>query len=125
MLNEVFLFLLLLQIKHWYIDFVDQTEKEVVGKGIYGNGSGIAHSFKHGVGTFLAVILITGWFYYVWAIILAVIDFILHYHIDWLKININKKHNYTPQDKNFWVWLGADQLAHQITYLFLAWIVFA
>jgi len=124
MLNEVFLFLILLQIKHWYIDFVNQSEAEVVGKGIYGNQEGINHSLKQALGTFLAVLIITGFPYIVWAGILAFIDFFLHYHIDWAKININKKYNYTVKDKQFWAWLGADQLAHQLTYIGLAWMMF-
>ena len=124
MLNELFLFLILLQIKHWYIDFVNQTDVEVVGKGIYGNWNGIAHSGKQAFGTFVAVLFVTGWTYVFWAGVMALLDFLAHYHIDWAKININKKYHYTPQDKQFWVWLGADQLAHQITYIGLAWMMF-
>jgi len=79
------------------------------------------HSIKHGVATFL----IFWWFLSNWplAVIVGFIDFFLHYHIDWTKININKKYNYTPENPKFWWWLGADQLAHQLTYIFLVWIV--
>lgn len=125
MLNELFLFLILLQIKHWYVDFINQTNEEVVSKGIYGDRAGINHSAKQGIGTFVAVLLVAGFPYIVWAGFLAGIDFFLHYHIDWAKININKKYHYTIQDKEFWLWLGADQMAHQISYLGLAWLMFA
>ena len=124
MLNELFLFLILLQVKHWYIDFVNQTNEEVASKGIYGDRAGIYHSAKHGAGTLLVVWFITGAPYLFWAVLLGIIDFVLHYHIDWAKININKKYNYTVQDKQFWAWLGADQLAHQICYIALAWMMF-
>lgn len=124
MLNELFLFLILLQIKHWYVDFVNQTNEEVVSKGIYGDRAGINHSAKQGIGTFLAVLFVAGFPYIAWAGILGGIDFVLHYHIDWAKININKKYHYTVQDKQFWMWLGLDQLAHQVTYLALAWMMF-
>ena len=124
MLNELFLFLILLQIKHWYVDFVDQTDAEVIGKGIYGNRDGINHSAKQAIGTFVAVLLVAGFPYIAWAGLMAGIDFIFHYHIDWAKININKKYHYTVKDKQFWAWLGADQMAHQISYLLLAWLMF-
>jgi hypothetical protein len=57
-----------------------------------------------------------------YSIIIGIIDFVFHYHIDWAKININKRYNYTPENPKFWVWLGADQLAHSLTYLMLVWL---
>jgi hypothetical protein len=125
MLSSLLLFLALLQVKHWYIDFVDQTNDEVISKGIYGDRAGIYHSLKQGAGTFVVVIIVAGWYWILWALLLAFIDFVTHYHIDWTKININKKRNLTPNDKAFWMWLGLDQLAHQLTYLGLAWMTFA
>lgn len=121
MFDSIYVIFILLFVKHWYIDFVNQSMEEVHGKGIYGNAHGLMHSIKHGVATFL----IFWWFLSNWplAIILGFIDFVLHYHIDWTKININKKYNYTVENPKFWWWLGADQLAHQITYIFLIWIV--
>jgi hypothetical protein len=124
-MNELILFLALLQIKHWYVDFVNQTSEEVASKGIYGDRAGINHSAKHAIGTFVAVLLVTGFPYIAWAGFLAGVDFFFHYHIDWAKININNKYNYTVQDKQFWLWLGADQMAHQLTYLLLVWMMFA
>jgi hypothetical protein len=95
--------------------------EEVVGKGIYGNAHGVMHSLKHGIGTGLIM-----WLFIsdpLMAIMLGFIDFALHYHIDWLKININKRYNYTAENPKFWAWLGADQLAHSLTYLGLVWMI--
>jgi hypothetical protein len=112
----------LLQIKHFLADFLWQTNQMVTEKGIYGARYGIYHSLIHSAGTFLAF----SWMHPVLGIITALIDFLAHYHIDWAKININNKYHYTPQDSKFWFWLGLDQLAHQLTYLFLVgWIFFA
>jgi hypothetical protein len=119
MFDSIFFILTLLFIKHWYIDFVNQSMEEVVGKGIYGNAHGLMHSIKHGVATFLIFWWLLNW---QGAIILGFIDFVTHYHIDWLKININKRWNYTTENPKFWAWLGADQLAHSITYLFIVWL---
>jgi hypothetical protein len=121
MFDSIFILLALLFVKHWYIDFVNQSSEEVHGKGIYGNAYGVMHSIKHGVATFIIFwMFLSSW---PLAIILGAIDFALHYHIDWSKININKRYNYTVEQKPFWIWLGADQLAHQLTYIFLIWIV--
>jgi hypothetical protein len=121
MFDSIFILLALLFVKHWYIDFVNQSSEEVHGKGIYGNAYGVMHSIKHGVATFIIFwMFLSSW---PLAIILGAIDFALHYHIDWAKININKRYNYTVEHKPFWIWLGADQLAHQLTYIFLIWIV--
>lgn len=121
MFDSIYIIFVALFVKHWYIDFVNQSMEEVVGKGIYGNAHGVMHSIKHGVATFLIF-----WFFMgAWplAIIVGFIDFVLHYHIDWAKININKRYNYTAENPKFWAWLGADQLAHQLTYIFLVWMV--
>lgn len=111
-----------LQFKHFLADFVWQTNQMVVEKGIYGARYGIYHSLIQSAGTFLAF----AWLNPIVGLIAAFIDFLAHYHIDWAKININKRYNYTPADRKFWFWLGLDQLAHQITYVLLVgWMFFA
>ena len=113
---------IVLQIKHFVADFVLQTEQMVKEKGTYGAKYGILHSLVQSVGTFLAF----AWMHPVLGILTAFVDFLAHYHIDWLKMNINRWRGLTIQDYEFWVWLGADQLAHQLTYIALVgWIFFA
>jgi len=121
MFDSIFILLALLFIKHWYIDFVNQSSEEVAGKGTYGNAHGVMHSIKHGVGTFVIM-----WLFLadpLLSIIVGFIDFVLHYHIDWAKININRRWNYTVEQPQFWAWLGADQLAHSLTYIGLVWLI--
>jgi hypothetical protein len=120
MTESILILLVLLQIKHWYIDFVNQSDEEVRGKAIYGNLHGIAHSAKHGLGTLLALVLATGGGNIIFAVILSVIDFILHYHIDWCKMNFGNRDIKTPQ---FWNHLGLDQMAHQLTYIGVAYLI--
>jgi len=121
MFNSIYILLSLLFVKHWYIDFVNQTNEEVQGKGIYGNAHGLMHSIKHG----LITAIIFGLFVHDFdvAVIWGILDFVLHYHIDWAKMKINKRFGYTVEMPQFWVWLGADQLAHSLTYLFLVWAI--
>ncbi len=120
MFDSIFILLALLFIKHWYIDFVNQSNEEVAGKGTYGNAHGLMHSIKHGVATTAIFCLFTGDFTY--SVIIGILDFVLHYHIDWAKMNINRRWNYTIDKPAFWAWLGADQLAHSLTYLGLVWL---
>jgi len=109
--------LVLLQIKHWYVDFVNQTDEEVKHKGVYLHWLGIKHSIKHGIGTFVALWIVTGWDNIEFALALAIVDFLLHYHIDWVKMNYGNRDITTKQ---FWNHLGLDQMAHQIVYIIIA-----
>lgn len=110
--------LALLFVKHWYVDFVIQTQKEVDTKGQYLVWPGTWHSIKHGIGTLLVFAImgesVLG------AILLAVIDTVTHYHIDWAKMNFGNRDITTPQ---FWSHLGLDQLAHYLVYLALIFAV--
>jgi hypothetical protein len=121
MFDGVYLLLALLFVKHWYIDFVNQSPAELEGKGTYGNLRGLMHAVKHGVVTGLIVSLFV--YNFEVAVIIGFVDFVLHYHIDWLKSRINRRYNYTVDNPKFWAWFGADQLAHSLTYVFLVWIL--
>lgn len=114
--------LLLLQVKHFLADFVWQTDRMIQEKGSYLAAHGIYHSGIHGLGTFLILTLL----HPALGIIIGIVDFLAHYHIDWAKVKINQHKKYTPADKQFWFWLGFDQLLHQITYiLIVGWVFFA
>lgn len=120
MVEIILLTLVLLQIKHWYIDFVDQDMEEVNSKGKYGEWLGIRHSLKQGIGTYICIALIVGAEFWIFALVLALIDFIVHYHIDWTKMNYGNRDITTPA---FWNHLGLDQMMHQLTYLFIVYMM--
>jgi hypothetical protein len=110
------LVLFLLFVKHWYFDFVVQTQEEIQWKGVYLDWRGVKHSVKHGIGTFSVIALVD----IDLAFILGVLDLLLHYHIDWFKVRVSL--GYKPTDRLFWIWFGSDQLAHSLTYLLIVWI---
>ena len=114
-LDSVLLIFCMLQVKHFLADFVFQTPRMIYEKGIYGASHGIYHSLWHSSGTLLAFV----WLHPIIGLVAAFFDFLLHYHIDWAKIKINAYSKLTPQDRAFWVWFGADQLAHQLMSLSL------
>ena len=119
-IETVLLVFCLLQLKHFLADFVLQTPRMIREKGVYGTAHGIYHSLIHASGTLIAFI----WLHPIIGLATAFFDFLLHYHIDWAKSNINKKYNYTQDNPKFWIWFGVDQLSHQFTYIVLIWWIF-
>ena len=107
--------LALLQTKHFICDFVLQTIRHVQSKGIYGHRAGLEHSAIHAIGTVPCLLIIgVTW---VAAVAIAVVEFVIHYHEDWLKENVVKYYKWTFSDHQYWIALGADQLVHQFTYV--------
>lgn len=104
-----FIILVLLQVKHYLIDFQFQTAKELKYKGTYGNFYGLAHSIKHALLTFFIFV----YFDYTFAVGMFMIDFLAHYHIDYIKMKYGSKN---IVESKFWRDFGLDQLAHQICY---------
>lgn len=112
--------LIALEIKHWYIDFVNQSDIEIAHKGIYLHWLGLKHSIKHGLATFAILYTITKFDYLYFSLFLATLDFFIHYHIDWIKMNYANRDSRTSE---FWSHLGLDQLAHHISYIVIAYLI--
>lgn len=116
---EVLLLLSLFGIKHFIADFAMQYSYMVRDKGIYGAPGGIHHSATHACWTFL--ILVPFIRSPEQLLILPLIDFVIHYHVDWAKQQLNK--GLTPADNRFWVYLGLDQALHYLTYVGIIYYV--
>ena len=115
---ESLILMLLLQIKHYVADFVIQTYAQTVRKGIYRDPVGISHSVDHVIGTMVVLLLASfvitlNPMQIVW---LSLLEGILHYHIDWVKVHYGIKDITKPL---FWNQFGMDQLAHQTTYILM------
>lgn len=119
---DILLLLLLLQIKHWYADFVIQTYMQTVKKGVWLNPIGISHSLDHVWGTLL-VLTVFSLFSLVSPLVIvavAITEGVIHYFIDYVKVKYGCKDNTKPL---FWNQFGLDQLAHQICYILIAAII--
>lgn len=117
---EILLLLFLLQLKHYYADFVIQTYQQTVRKGIYRDPVGISHSLDH-TWTSMIVLLIFSFFHPLETsiiLLLPIIEGIIHYHIDWTKVHFGCKDLTKPL---FWNQFGQDQFAHQLTYIWMIW----
>ncbi|MBV6658066.1 MAG: DUF3307 domain-containing protein [Devosiaceae bacterium] len=113
--------LLGLQAKHFLFDFVFQSDWQVSNKGRYGHPAGLLHAGLHGLGTLvvmLAASLSLGFALMV-AVTIAVVDFVIHYHVDWLKAQTSRLDYFSPRRHGYWIAMGGDQLAHHITYIWL------
>ena len=119
---ETILLMFALQVKHYYADFVIQTYAQTVRKGIYRDPVGISHSLDHVIGSLVALFVAS--FFVVLnlplVILLCFLEGILHYHIDWTKVHFGIKDITKPM---FWNQFGMDQLAHQLTYLGIIYLL--
>lgn len=107
----------LLLFKHFLIDFVAQTDQMVREKGTYGADGGLVHAGQHALVTFWIILIFAPHL----AVPLALLDGLLHYHIDWAKMNLAK--GLTPADHKYWAWIGIDQLLHQLTYVGIVYVI--
>jgi hypothetical protein len=105
-----------LMVKHMVADFYLQSAYQYMNKGIYGHPGGIIHAGIHTALT-PAVYLVLAPASVLLALAIAAGEFIVHYHVDWLKEQINRRKGWTVKDHKFWSLLGTDQLVHGLTYL--------
>jgi hypothetical protein len=119
-LGTALILLVLLQFKHFIIDWCWQPEYEWKNKGTYGHPGGVRHAIKNAAGTALCFAIITASLPI--SLLVFVLDGLAHYHMDWVKMNLNKLLLLTPATPGFYVMIGLDQAFHQLTYLFLIWM---
>ena len=105
-----------LMFKHAVADFYLQTAHQYLNKRKYGPPGGFIHAGIRTALTPLVYLVLTPGSLFV-AGAIAVGEFLLHYHIDWVKEQITHRNGSTMQDRGFWYALGTDQLLHGLTYL--------
>jgi hypothetical protein len=97
-----------------------QTYIQTVKKGVWLDPTGISHTTDHMICTLVAM-LIFSFFVPVSAIAIILVTFIegvVHYLVDYSKVKYGCKDNTKPV---FWTQFGLDQLAHQVTYIWMIW----
>jgi hypothetical protein len=122
-MTAVFVFFALMT-KHWICDFGLQTTWQVINKGTYGHPAGIIHASITAVGTVITLAIVLPYHNVFWLI--ALLEGLFHYHIDWAKANLNAKWNLNPMQTPFWWLLGFDQWLHNLNYVaILVWLMIA
>ena len=113
-----------LMVKHALADFYLQTPYQYLNKGTYGHPGGLLHAAIHMALTpFVYFVLLPGSLLLAGSIALG--EFLVHYHVDWLKEQILRRNELTTQTPGFWHALGTDQLVHGLTYLVIVAVLIA
>ena len=105
-----------LMVKHTLADFFLQTPYQFLNKGIYGHPGGLLHAGIHAVLTAPVFFVLPAGSILFGALILGG-EFVVHYHVDWLKEQTVKRLALQPDMAGFWRAIGLDQLAHMLTYV--------
>ena len=87
-------------------------------KHVYGGKGGVVHATIHGFFSWIILVFFVPEI----ALILAALDGVAHYHIDYLKSGWNFRTKATPAENRFWYAFGLDQLAHMLTYVLMVLI---
>lgn len=117
---EILFLLLLFQIKHWYADFKIQTYMQTIKKGVWLDPIGMSHTWDHMWTSAVALLIFCTVHYIPISTILFIVavEGMYHYLIDYTKVKYGCKDSTKPL---FWNQFGLDQLAHQFSYLVIAW----
>jgi hypothetical protein len=105
-----------LMAKHTVADFYLQNAYQYLNKGTYGHPGGFVHSAIH-VALTPFVYLVLAPTSLALAASIALGEFVVHYHTDWVKEQVTHRNGWTAHDRGFWCALGTDQLVHGLTYL--------
>ena len=114
--SSILLAFIALSVKHTIADYVFQTPYQFRNKGIYGHPGGLLHSTLHVLFT-LPVFLILPPATMELALAIIIGEFAIHYHLDWGKEQLVKRHSLTQSDQRYWYLFGIDQLGHSVTYV--------
>lgn len=92
---------------------------QTVKKGVWLDPIGMSHSGDHIWGTLVALLVFSLFVQPLSGLLIlavAIVEGIIHYIIDFVKVKYGCKDNTKPL---FWNQFGLDQLAHQICYLLI------
>jgi len=104
-------FAFLLTVKHTVCDLALQRLFPA-DKKFYFNAPAHTHYFHHGLGSFLVGLMIGLPF----ALLIGVIDYFLHWHIDYFKTLIRDHYKMISTEDRYWVLQTVDQALHFATY---------
>ena len=108
-------FFLMLIIKHAIVDLGIQSQLNNIRKEYY-LGNGHVHYIQHGIGTLVVAALFLP---VIPAILCAIADYVIHWHIDYSKYKVNKFFNIESRTTAWW-WVNTmDQCLHFFTYYYL------
>jgi hypothetical protein len=113
-------FLILILLKHYLIDWVLQTDEMANEKG---NNATLLflHGLEHAIGTFIIGIFFIS---IVKIVMICMMEILIHCAIDFTKSRISMFMKWTFPQKKFLISMGFDQFLHQLTYIAFAYYIF-
>jgi uncharacterized protein DUF3307 len=111
----------LLQTKHLFADFYLQTPRMLRDRSRYIHLGRLQHAGLHAVGSLIAMVLLG--VSVSLALIVAVAECVVHFHIDWAKGRWSDYTGHGPDQAGYWRAFGVDQLLHHVTYLVMIWVI--
>lgn len=111
--------ILLFLTKHLVVDFFWQPPFMFLNKGDIRHPGGYAHAGLHALFTMWILVSPFSPLNGAEAMSWALLEGVIHYAIDWSKVNITNQCKYTPANAQFWNLLGIDQYLHYLTYWFI------
>ena len=118
-LSAALILLCLLQVKHMFADYFLQTPKMLAGRNQYLHVGRAQHALVHAVLSVVALALVGAGL--VLIAVLVVLEWIVHFHIDFAKASWSEARGHTPAMAGFWRAAGVDQAMHQFTYVAMVW----
>lgn len=103
------------QVKHFVADYLLQPHWVLAAKGNMRRMGGYVHAGIHAVGSVPAYLLAGVGLGGIAALVVA--EFLVHYVIDFIKSDVSARSKSGPDTAVYWALHGADQLAHQLTYV--------
>ena len=100
-------------------DYFLQTKIMLNGRNQYLHFGRFLHAGVHAVGSFIAFVLVSAPLSFV--IPLVLVEWVVHFHIDWWKGRLTSDQKLTPADAAYWRASGVDQALHQMTYVAMIW----
>ncbi|WP_299830880.1 DUF3307 domain-containing protein [uncultured Roseobacter sp.] len=118
--STLLILLCLLQVKHMLADYFLQTKMMLDGRGQYLHLGRFLHAGVHAVGSVAAFALVGTPFAFIIPVVL--LEWAVHFHIDWWKGRHTADLKLTPADAAYWRASGVDQALHQLTYVGMIWL---
>ena len=120
-LNSALILLVLLEAKHLLADYFLQTPIMLINRGKYVHKGRAIHCLVHVAGSGIALLLLSVPIGLLAPVLL--VEWLVHYHIDFAKGAWSNMSGHGPNDAGYWRAFGFDQFLHQLTYVFMVWIV--
>lgn len=98
-----------------FADYFLQTPKMLSGRGEYLHMGRAQHAGVHALGSI--IVLLPFGVSLAFVLIVALIEWVVHFNIDWGKAKLSDSKGYGPNEAGFWRLAGLDQALHQLTYV--------